>query len=136
MSNHVESLFAAVSALAGHGNIKQRLMVAYEEHIAPMDGEDLPYHLAQALSELRCRMTRIEPMNGEGSVCASVRKMSVDDACECAAIMVRLYGDIIRYGDDTQEMLPLQSRSHNARIPPAKPLVPPFLVKSSRARSG
>ncbi len=132
MSNHVDSLFAAVSALAGHGNIKQRLMLAYEEHIAPMDSEDLPYSLAQALSELRCRMTRVEPMNGEGSVCASVRKMSVDEACECAAIMVRLYGDVIRYGDDTQELLPLQLTGPVA----VKPLVPPFLVKSSRARSG
>lgn len=132
MSNHVDSLFAAVSALVGHGNIKQRLMLAYEEHIAPMDSEDLPCSLAQALSELRCRMTRVEPMNGEGSVCASVRKMSVDEACECAAIMVRLYGDVIRYSDDTQEMLPLQLTNHV----PAKPLVSPFLVKSSRARSG
>lgn len=132
MSNHIDSLFAAVSALAGNGNIKQRLMLAYEEHIAPMDGEDLPYHMAQGLSELRCRMTRFEPMNGEGSVCASVLKMSVDEACECAAIMVRLFGDIIRYGDDTQEMLPLQLTSHVS----AKPLVPPFLVKSSRVRSG
>jgi hypothetical protein len=136
MSNHVDSLFAAVSALAGHGNIKQRLMLAYEDHVASMDGEDLPLSLAQALSELRCRMTRVEPLNGEGSVCASVRKMSVDEACECAALVVRLYGDIIRYGDDTQEMLPLQSTGHNARMSPAKPLVPPFLVKSSRARSG
>ncbi len=132
MSNHVDSLFAAVSALAGHGNIKQRLMLAYEEHIASMDGEDLPFNLAQALSELRCRMTRVEPLNGEGSICASVRKMSVDEACECAAIMVRLYGDIIRHGDDTQEMLPLQPTDHVT----AKPLVPPFLVKASRARSG
>jgi hypothetical protein len=130
MSNHVDSLFAAVSALAGHGNIKQRLMLAYEEHIAPMDSEDLPHSLAQALSALHCRMTRVQPLNGEGSVCASVRKMSVDEACECAAIMVRLYGDVIWYGDDTQKMLPLQLAS---RIP-AKPLVPPFLVKSSRAR--
>ncbi len=131
MSNHVDSLLAAVTTLAGHGNIKQRLMLAYEEHIAPIDGENLPLNLSHAWSELRCRMTRVEPINGEGSVCASVRKMSIDEACECAAIMVRLYGDIIRYGDDTQGMLPLPLTAHVT----ATPVVPPFLVKSSRART-
>lgn len=132
MSNHADSIFAAVSALAGNGNIKQRLMYAYEEHLAAIDGSDLPLSLAQTLSELRCRMTRVEPLNGEGSICASVRKMSVDEACECAEMVVRLFGDIIRYNNDTQEMLPLQMGGHAA----AKLPVPPFLVKTSRARSG
>lgn len=130
MSNHVESLFAAVTALAGHGNIKQRLLLAYEEHIAGIDGDDLPMKQAQSLSELRERMTRVEPMNGEGPVCATVLKMSMDEACECATLVVRLYGDIARYVDDTQEMLPLAG--HAA----ATPAVPPFLIRTSRARSG
>lgn len=132
MSNHVDSLFAAVSALAGHGNIKQRLMLAYEQHIATIESNDLPSHLSGALSGLRERMICVEPINGEGPVCASVRKMSVDEAAECAAVVVRLYGDMIRYHDDTQELLPLQLNGHAA----AKHAVPPFLVKSARARSG
>jgi len=132
MSNHVESLFAAVTALAGHGNIKQRLLLAYEEHLATIDADDLPLNLAQSLSELRERMSRVEPINGEGPICASVRKMSVDEACECAAMMVRLYGDVMRYVDDTQEMLPLQMAGQLATTP----VVPPFLVRTSRARSG
>ncbi|HSD68223.1 MAG TPA: hypothetical protein VLB07_01665 [Woeseiaceae bacterium] len=136
MSNHVDSLFAAVSELAGHGNIKQRLMLAYEQHVVGIQSDDLPLHLSGTLSELRERMTCVEPINGEGPVCASVRKMSVDEACECAAVVVRLYGDMIRYQDDAQEMLPLQVNGHNARMSSAKQLVPPFLVKSARLRSG
>lgn len=132
MSNHVDSFFGAVSVLAGHGNIKQRLMQAYDEHIADIDADDLPYALARDFATLRDRMSRVEPMNGEGSICASVRKMSIEEADECAMILLRLYGDIIRYGDDTQETLPLQTAGHAA----AKPQVPPFLVKSSRARQG
>ncbi|MDH4046948.1 MAG: hypothetical protein OEW68_10510 [Gammaproteobacteria bacterium] len=131
MSNHVDSLFAAVSVLAGSGNIKQRLIQAYEGHLANIDVDDLPLALTQAFADLRDLMSRVEPMNGEGSVCASVRKMSIDEANECAGIMVRLYGDIIRYADNTQELLPLQMGGATV-----KSVAPPFLVKSSRLRSG
>lgn len=132
MSNHVDKLFAAVSVLAGSGNIKQRLMHAYEGHLARIDCDELPLSLNQLFADLRRKMTRVEPMNGEGTICASVRKMSTEEADECACMMVRLYGDAIRYDGDTQEMLPLQMSNQ----PGAKPLVPPFLVKSSRLRSG
>jgi hypothetical protein len=78
-------------------------------------------------------MTRVEPMNGEGSICATVRKMSIDEADECARSMVGLYRDIMRYTDKAQEALSLQTRGQ----PRAQPAVPPFLVKPSRrARSG
>jgi hypothetical protein len=130
MSNHVESLFAAVSVLVGSGNIKQRLIQAYEGHLAKIDSDELPLALNQSFADLRCLMTRVEPMNGEGAICASVRKMSIEEADECATLMVRLYGDLIRYSGDTQEMLPLQVVNQ-----PAAKVVPPFLIKTSR-RSG
>ena len=132
MSNHVDKLFAAVSVLAGSGNIKQRLIQAYQGHLSDIDDDELPLALTQAFADLRGLMTRVEPMNGEGSVCASVRKMSIEEANDCAVIMVRLYGDIIRYSDNTQEMLPLQMGAQAG----TKPVVPPFLVKTSRLRSG
>lgn len=132
MSNHVDSLFAALTVLAGSGNIKQRLILAYEGHLAKIDSSDLPLALNQYFADLKRLMTRVEPMNGEGAICASVRKMSVEEADECATMMVQLYGDLIRYSNDTQEMLPLQL----LKQPVAKPVVPPFLVKASRRRSG
>jgi hypothetical protein len=130
MSNHVDSLFAAVSVLAGHGNIKQRLIQAYADHLAAIDSDDLPLALSDTFAELRRVITRVEPMNGEGSVCASVRKMSIDEADECAGMMVRLYGDAVRHSDNAQEMLPFKMNGEAN----GKPLVPPFLVRSTRVR--
>jgi hypothetical protein len=132
MSNHVDSFFAAVCVLAGNGNIKQRLIKAYEGYLAAVDGDELPLSLQQEFADLRRLMSRVEPMPAESPVCASVRKMSTDEADECANMMVSLYGDIIRYSNDTQELLPLKVRGQVA----VKPAVPPFLVKPSRVRSG
>lgn len=130
MSNHVDTLFAAVSVLAGNGNIKQRLTKAYEDYLADLDSDELPPALHQEFADLRRSMTRVEPMNGEGSILATVRKMSADDADACAKTIVRLYGDMVRFSDNGQEMLPLQVAGSSV----VQPIVPPFLVKS-RARS-
>lgn len=121
MSNPVDSFFSAVSVLAGHGNIKQRLTRAYEDYLAGIDEDVLPGTIQKPFAELRRELNRVEPLNGEGSVCASVRKMSVDDADRCARLMVDMYGIMIRNG----------KRSTALRRPPEEQTsVPPFLVKS------
>ncbi len=123
MSYHVDRFFAAVSVLAGHGHIKQRLTRAYEEHLAAIGEDELPIALKQAFSDLRHSMSRVAPHNGEGRICASVRKMSVEQASECAASIVSLYGELSRLGEGGRPLLPLEGDSTAA--------VPPFLVKSS-----
>ncbi len=50
----------------------------------------------------------------------SVRKMSVEEADECAHKMIDLYRDIVQYRDNGQEPLPLGDQ----------PAVSPFLVHS------
>lgn len=123
MSYHVDNFFAAVSVLAGHGHIKQRLISAYEDNLDSIDEEDLPIPVKQSFADLQHLMHRVTPINGEGPICASVRKMSVDEANQCAQLMVDLYGDMIRHSDSGQAALPLQI---DDRAP-----VPPFLVKSN-----
>jgi hypothetical protein len=49
--------------------------------------------------------------------------MSVEEAAECAALVVSLYGEISRLGDSGQELLPLEGNEPK--------VVPPFLVKSN-----
>jgi hypothetical protein len=122
MSHHDDDFYAAVSALAGHGHIKQRLVEAFEKNLQDIDEDDLPIPLKQRFSDLRHMMTRVAPLNGEGPICASVRKMSVDEADTCAQLMVDLYGDAIRFGGQKQASLPLDVRD--------TPAPPPFLVKS------
>jgi hypothetical protein len=122
MTNHLERFHAAMTALSGHGHIKQRLIRAYEDNLVGINDDELPVSLKQLFSDLRRQMHSVKPLNGEGAICASVRKMSVSEASECAALVVDLYGGIARRQDDTQVSLPLAERDE-ARVPP-------FLVKS------
>jgi hypothetical protein len=122
MTNHVERFHAALTVLAGHGHIKQRLIKAYEENLVDINEDELPISIKQLFADLRGQMYGVTPLNGEGPICASVRKMSFNEASECAAAVVTLFGVISRMADDTQATLPLGD-VEEARVPP-------FLVKS------
>lgn len=121
MTYHVDRFYAAVSVLAGDGHIKQRLIRAYQENLDVIVEDDLPRELKKAFCELRSRLHCVAPLNGEGPVRASVRKMSVNEASECAARVVDLYSEMIRQAENLQDPLPLHDDVDN---------VPPFLVKS------
>ena len=121
MTYHVDRFYAAVSVLAGDGHIKQRLMKAYRDNLDDIVEDELPRDLQKHFRELRARLHCVTPLNGDGRVCASVRKMSVSQASECAVAIVTLYGDMIREAENLQDPLPLHEDA-------AK--VPPFLVKS------
>lgn len=125
MSNHTHRFFAAVSVLAGHGNIKQRLIQAYEENLAIVDEHDLPIVIKPSFVELQQMVTQVAPLNGEGRIRASVRKMSVSEADACAKQILEMYRDILRYDQDennAQDSIPLRVAE--------QPAIPPFLVKS------
>jgi hypothetical protein len=122
MSNHVKRFYAAVMALVAHGDIKQRLVDAFEEHLANIEDDQLPIALQDDFKALRNSISCVEPLNGEGPIRATVRKMSVDEADRCAGMMLDLYADLVRLDDELQE-----------NIPPAiedQSVVPAFLVKT------
>jgi hypothetical protein len=123
MSYHVDRFYAAVSALASHGHIKQRLIKAYEENLVEINDDELPIALKQSFSDLKRQMHRVTPSNGEGAICASVRKMSIDEASECAKSVVALFREISRLGDSDQSILPFEGKEER--------IVPPFLVKTN-----
>ena len=123
MTNHVDRFHAALTVLAGNGHIKQRLMKAFEDNLVDIHEDELPVALRQAFSDLRAQMHNVLPLNGEGPICASVRKMSADEASECATSVVELYGDVVRMGDNVQTSLAL-AESDEVRVPP-------ILVKSN-----
>jgi hypothetical protein len=122
MTNHVECFQAALTVLAGHGHIKQRLIKAYEENLVDINEDELPISIKQLFSDLRRQMYGVTPLNGEGAICASVRKMSFNEASDCAASVVTLFGEVSRMQEDTQVSLALDG------IEGARP--PPFLVKT------
>lgn len=122
MSNHVERLFSAVLRMAGHGTIKERLVEAFEENLDYIEEYDLPEDVRPEFTELKRMMTRVAPLNGEGPICATVRKMSTGEADECAELMVGIYTEMMRLGDHTQSR-PSAEADENAKVPA-------FLVKS------
>jgi hypothetical protein len=122
MTNHFDRFQAALTVLAGHGHIKQRLIKAYEDHLGDIDEDELPIAMKQAFADLRQSMHQVTPLKGESQVCASVRKMSPEDASECASHVVALFGELSRLRDDVPAGLP--------RSDDDSPRVPPFLVKS------
>ena len=123
MSNHVNRFYSAVKVLAGHGHIKQRLIKSFEENLASIDDVELPHAVKKSFTKLRRMMSQVAPLNGEGATRASVRKMSVEEADDCAHKLIDLYGAMIRYGDDAQEALPLHIDDQAQ--------VPTFLVKAN-----
>jgi hypothetical protein len=122
MTDHLDRFHAALTVLAGHGHIKQRLIKAYEGYLVEIHEDELPIAMKQSFADLRLEMHRVTPLNGEGPICASVRKMSLDEASECAGRIVTLYGEIACQRDDPQARLPL-NEGEEIRVPP-------FLVKS------
>lgn len=122
MTDHVDRFHAALLVLVGHGHIKQRLIKAYEDYLVEIHEDELPIAMRQPFADLRHDMHRVSPLNGEGPICASVRKMSLNEASDCAGRIVTLFGELARQGDDARVTLSLGD-SEEVRVPP-------FLVKS------
>ena len=122
MTDHVDRFHAALLVLVGHGHIKQRLIKAFDENLVEIHEDELPIAMQQPFADLRHEMCRVSPLNGEGAICASVRKMSLDQASECAGRILELYSELARQREDIQVNLPLNDAEETR--------VPPFLVKS------
>lgn len=123
MSYHVDHFYAAISVLAGHGHIKQRLIKAFEDNLVDISEDDLPIALKEPFADLKQQMFRVAPLNGEGPICASVRKMSIEEASECAVSVLALYREIVSAADVGDAALALEDQDRDP--------VPPFLVKSN-----
>jgi len=96
MTHYVDRFFAAVQVLAGDGHIKQRLIRAFQEHLDAISEDELPLAAQERFAELNADLHRVAPLNGEGPICASVRKMSVREAARCARTVVTLYDEMRR----------------------------------------
>ena len=97
-------------------------MKAYENNLAAINEDELPIASKQLFADVRRQMHSVTPLNGEGSTRASVRKMSAEEASECARSIVTLFSEAIRMQGHTQVSLAL-SETDEVRVPP-------FLVKS------
>lgn len=97
MTTIAEKFLGAALSLARSGAIKDRLSMAYREHLADLEQDELPQELRAQFESVTRALTRERPLfRGEDAVRASVRKMSNDEADACACSIVQLYGALPR----------------------------------------
>jgi hypothetical protein len=76
--------------------IKQRLISAYRRHLASLPEDQVPGEVRESFDQvLRC-LQGVQPLRGEDAVAASVRKMSNQEADDCAALIVEIFGLMCR----------------------------------------
>ena len=76
--------------------IKQRLICAYRRHLALLSEEQLPDEAHDAFNQVVRCLQGVRPLPGEDAVAASVRKMSNQEADECASLIVEIFGLMCR----------------------------------------
>src|SRR5271163_3248978 len=87
-----ECLHSATLELVRSTPIKQRLICAYRRHLASLPEDQLPGDVRETFGQvLRC-LRGVQPLPGEDAVAASVRKMSNQEADDCAALIVEIFG--------------------------------------------
>jgi len=95
MVNAWESLHCATLELVRSTPIKQRLVSA-ARHLTSLVEDQLPHETRGSYAELRRSLAGVQPQRGEDAVVASVRKMSISQADDCAALIVEIFGALCR----------------------------------------
>ena len=95
VSPFAERFAAAVQVLIADGPIKQRLAAAWSLHLADVSEADLPPPLRRDFADLLAAISRAAPAGHATPVRASVQKMSAIEASGHAAVIVKLYVDLM-----------------------------------------
>jgi hypothetical protein len=72
--------------------IKQRLVCAYRRFLVSLPPDEAPAEVRESYSQVVRSLCGVAPLRGEDAVAASVRKMSNQEADECAAQIVEIFG--------------------------------------------
>jgi len=91
-----ECLHFATLELVRSTPIKQRLISAYRRHLALLPEEQLPAEVRESFGQVMRGLRGVQPLPGEDAVAASVRKMSIQEADECAALIVEIFALVCR----------------------------------------
>ena len=95
MVNAWENVHCAALELVRSTPIKQRLISA-SRHLTPLIHNELPNEIRGSFAQLMQALAGVQPQRGEDVVVASVRKMSSQQADECAALIVEIFGALCR----------------------------------------
>jgi hypothetical protein len=92
MTSAWESLHFATLELVRSTPIKQRLISAYRRHLCSLPEDQLPDEVRESFGQVMKSLHGVQPQKGEDAVAASVRKMSNQEADDCAAHIVEIFG--------------------------------------------
>ncbi|MGQ0429439.1 MAG: hypothetical protein ACT4UQ_05875 [Gammaproteobacteria bacterium] len=121
-----ESLHKATLELAKSSGLKQRLTDAWSRHLEDLSANEIPGELREDFESLRLAMTRVRPLAGEGAVAATVRKMSMREADDCASRIVALL-------DTLHRNVTAVSAKANGRAADSQTVRIPTLISVNRA---
>jgi hypothetical protein len=96
MTSAWECFHYATLELVRSAPIKQRLICAYRRHLASLSEDQLPGEAHESFEQIMRCLQGVQPLKGEDAVAASVRKMSNQEADECAALIVEIFGLMCR----------------------------------------
>ena len=92
MSSAWECLHSATLELVRSTPIKQRLVCAYQRYLVSLAEDTLPMEVRESFRQVMNSLRGVQPLRGEDAVVASVRKMSNQEADDCAAVIVEIFG--------------------------------------------
>jgi hypothetical protein len=95
MVKPLENLHCATLELVRSTPIKQRLITA-ARLLTPLAEDQLPHETRGSFAQLMRSLAGVQPQRGEDAVVASVRKMSNQQADDCAALIVEIFGVLCR----------------------------------------
>jgi hypothetical protein len=101
MASAWDSLHSATLELVRSTPIKQRLIAAYRRHLSSVHEDQLPAEARDSFGQVMRSLAGVPPLRGEDAVTASVRKMSNQEADDCAGLVVEIFGMLSRTSDAT-----------------------------------
>jgi hypothetical protein len=91
-----DCLYFAAVELVHSTPIKQRIVNAYRRYLSLMPAEQLPVEIRENYTQILQSLHGVQPLRGEDEVTASVRKMSNQEADECAALILGIFAQLCR----------------------------------------
>ncbi len=103
--------------------IKQRLVCAYRRHLASLPEDEIPAEIRETFGQVMRSLRGVQPLPGEDAVTASVRKMSNQEADDCAALIVEIFGlmckthDYAMHSSNVVQMHAVERSSEDFAVP-------------------
>ncbi len=91
-----ECLHCATLELVRSTPIKQRLVCAYRRHLSSLSEDQVPAEIRETFEQVMRSMCGVQPLPGEDAVTASVRKMSNQEADDCATLIVEMFDQMCK----------------------------------------